>query len=1269
MKIYILIILTSLLCSTLLVGQDFFAAQNGDWNDGGTWGNSSPGIPGTDWPGAGDVVAIDGFTISLPKEGSFQCDVIFFTYNIANQLVIGGGRGASPILTISEALVADDGAPNYIPTAPSVQVFDPNIDFVFTGEKLSGFSGLNGILDVWSSLSPFDEVTITQLGASPVKLEESMTVTGNLIISNGQFTISSAGDLNDNSLSGLITVNASTILDVQGSVSGGTDATNFNNIVTVGSSTIVVGLNGFLNSDALTLDAGSTLNVTNNQPEGWWHSSSSGPISVPIDVASTINYNRIGAQGIFAGTYGNLTMSGGSGTKSLSSGVLNVLGDLFIGGGNTFDTSGSTSTITINGSTHNDGTWSSTQTVEFDANGGTVPQAIDGAAAITFGNTVSFMNDMDINTSIIFNNLITTGGNNLSFSRDLTNNGLLIASGTLTFDGTLPQSITGSTMTLVENMVIDNSGTGVTINGTGTTMYGTLTLNANAKFNANGLLTLRSNDVASTGTARVASVPNTATFSGSINFERYISGGQRWHNIGLPVIGSTADIIGSGYPDPDASLSGDIVRYNESTFGNIDQGWESSKNFGYSTLNDNQGYSFWTRTADDLGTLTFSGLLNTGNMTLPTTFTDDPGQPLDQDGWNLVNNPYASQIDWGNPGWTKTRIDASAYVWNGTAYVTINGSGTIASGQSFWVKANAALPILLTTQAAITSGSATFYRTAEEPNQIAITLKQGEKSDLVRIRFKDDATEEFDSEYDGYKLQNSIYNFSSLTETGLDLSINSLPMIACNRVVNLNMTNISEGAYQLEFDGLFSFDAAYDFTLKDSFLGTSTILEENLILDFNVTADVASYGDGRFEIELSAATIDTSIEYEILDECNFSSSLTFTNAQVGVTYTLVQAGLDIVSKFADSTQLILPLTEDQVKEGLNLFDLKMDNGECGSESVPSAIEFTINQFVAGTVNYQMDVACDFESSINILNAQEGVTYTLIQNNVPLISEVATGLSLSLSVPNGFVVEGLNNFDLELSNGSCGKDLLVDAIEYTVLAKESISSVTNALNCGPGSVLLKAEGATGNSYYNWYESATSIDPIPNQNSGEYITPEIETTKFYYVSIVNEAGCESMTRTKVSAEIVNVAQPDIQVEGSVISTSSIADSYQWYNDGELIEGETTESITVKESGIYSVVITTNTCSATSENIIVEILGIKDLEEIGIKIYPNPVIDVLKVTSEKLKINSIFMYDTKGIEILRFEDVIPNEIDMKTIKKGIYIINIATVNQTITYRVRKK
>ena len=44
---------------------DFTSVQSGNWNDGATWGNSSPGTKGTDWPGlAGDTATVSaGHTV------------------------------------------------------------------------------------------------------------------------------------------------------------------------------------------------------------------------------------------------------------------------------------------------------------------------------------------------------------------------------------------------------------------------------------------------------------------------------------------------------------------------------------------------------------------------------------------------------------------------------------------------------------------------------------------------------------------------------------------------------------------------------------------------------------------------------------------------------------------------------------------------------------------------------------------------------------------------------------------------------------------------------------------------------------------------------------------------------------------------------------------------------------------------------------------------------------------------------------------------------
>src|SRR5690606_18410303 len=90
--------LTSL--STLSVAQ-FTSVQDGNWNDGATWGNASPGIVGIDFPGTGDDVTIAlGHNIIVPN--GFDAE--------ANNIGFGG------LATGSDLTVADGGSLSFTGT-------------------------------------------------------------------------------------------------------------------------------------------------------------------------------------------------------------------------------------------------------------------------------------------------------------------------------------------------------------------------------------------------------------------------------------------------------------------------------------------------------------------------------------------------------------------------------------------------------------------------------------------------------------------------------------------------------------------------------------------------------------------------------------------------------------------------------------------------------------------------------------------------------------------------------------------------------------------------------------------------------------------------------------------------------------------------------------------------------------------------------------------------------------------------------------------------
>ncbi len=1406
-------------------------AGGGTWANAGTWtlvgGSDADGIPDAD-----DVAYVINTSGNLNITSNVAVKDLHVIFNRAENIQKAGFFGPFTV-TIHGQLIGDDGAG--IPTVPTVDVVnDASLSFVFDGSNLA--SSTTPVITTWGNIATLQNLSFNPTLSSTTLYIDALSVesSGTLTVSNGSLLINNSNAVQG---AGTIVVNAGTALTIDGSIDGGSTSTNFPTVNIDG--TVTVGASGYFNANTINLNSGGILNVQNNEANGWWNSAATGPTFTP-NINSTVNYNKGSAQGIAARDYGNLniTSGGGTATKTLStSGTLTILGDATIGSSTTFSTSNNTNNITFQGGLTNDGIFTDTRPTTFNG-GGT--QVVGGTSAISFSNTVTISNAMDYNTDVIFSSTVSCGSNNMSFAGNFTNDGTFNCSGVVTFDGALSQSIAGASISTFNNLTISNTASTVTINGTGSGVTGTLILSANSGFNANGLLTLVSD---AGGTARVEAIPPTATFSGNVIYQRYISGAQQWHNIGVPVSGLVTDITGSGF-----TVNGnDLGRYNESVAGDLNQGWETS-DLPFTTIDDTRGYSLWTRTADIPNSLEFTGLLNTGSLSLPISRTVQNG--VSDDGWNLVNNPYASQIDGNINNWTSTGLDGISYVWDPTAgggagaYIT--NPSTIASGQSFWVHANAASPTLVATQSIKASSAASFYRIAapEIINELSITLVDGETTDLTKIIFKDAAAEEFDTQYDGYKLQNGIFNLSSLTEAGLDLSINNIPMIGCSRIVKLNITNINEGGYQLKFDGLVTFDLGYEFVLKDNFLGTNIILKEGMLHDFFVTADAASWGNNRFEIALSAANLDAAIVYEVADECNFASSVSITNAQVGVSYSLVQNGNYLTTQIAASSNLLLPLAGDQVISGLNQFDLEISNGSCGNVTKLNAIEFTVNPVDVGTIQYESNVECDLITNVTVTNAQIGVTYTLIQNGITVLANEAITNQVVFTLSKSQVIEGLNQFDLDVSNGSCPNALAQNAIEFTIAPKQEISLVADNESCGAGQVLLKAEGATGSAYYNWYESFDATTPIPDQINNEFLTPLLETTKFYYVAIANEVGCESSERVKVTATIKappsrefiyettdlcdlsnnlvitnaiigatyilvkngteitrgtaievslelsldeqkvvegankfdvliemngctsevpegiefnyyslpiitvnnyvescenssvmlvadgakpkehynwyesvdavepipNEVGPEFltpelafdrsyfvsivnengcetsreQVEITVIYRPIVTKNeskgilstlenenytYKWYKEGDEIVGETKSSLVLLETGNYEVEVLISGCSQKSDSYNVDtVLGLKELEELGINIYPNPVVDKINITNGN-KIESLIIYDTKGVAVYRSGKNIPTEINLTSIRKGIYIINIATENKSINYRFRKQ
>lgn len=885
----------------------FISTSNGGaWNVGTTWDQTactSGCVEGQDYPGPGDVAIVAvaaGKWVTFPRgmSPSFSCKDLYVVSDVASSLGTTGITG-SPTLTIHGQIsgaLSDFSA--LVP--PTVNVFHTSmtsLGIIFTGSNLDDpFSG--SVITSWGHISPFYRITLNPGSGNTLRVD-SHSIRNSSVLQSGTVQINSGEIIQDATGSAQFIINASSVASVLGVINGnGTGSSRFGTVTVNG--TLTTGTSAYVNAINFNLGASSTLNVGfsgADQTQGWWYQSSL-PTSAVINSTSSVNYSASAAQNIYATTYGNLSLSSLSAvTKTLSGTGVTIQGNLSVGnnvsfspasqvdftgstgqaisGGGTLNFAGgleinkssgtltvskalTTNGITITAGSLDLGNVNTTLSGGNVINSGTITSGSSGTLTVAGTTTVSGSGSLNLN------HLTVTGSatfNNSAFTitGNVANNGTLAvsATSTLTFSGGINQTISGGAFSL-GNMVVNKTSSTLSNDGN-VQLLGVLTLTTGT-FDADGSgagnFTLNSD---TNGDAAVGPMAG-GSITGEVTFERYFSNSSnRWRNIGFPVTSVTFAELGSSI----TLSSGSLATYTESTLGNADQGWNTVSS---GTLNSRLGHSAYMYNTGPITISVKGPLLQNVPSTsgspynFAVTYTDDPAQPSTDDGWNFVSNPYASPINWSaSSGWTKINVNAAAAVWdaqNGAyQYSNVAWDGTIAQGQSFWVQTNNSSPTLTSTESVKVSNSdPVFFRmhSAETvESRLLITLSDAKSADKALIQFRKGATEEFDSQFDATKLNNLIFNLSSLSPSGLKLAANVLPRTGCSSSIKLNLTNIIPGSYDLKFEGITSFSDAGFVVLVDHFKNSSKIVKEGEIVSFSVDENPQSFGSQRFELKFS----------------------------------------------------------------------------------------------------------------------------------------------------------------------------------------------------------------------------------------------------------------------------------------------------------------------------------------------------------------------------------------------------------------------------------
>lgn len=418
---------------------------------------------------------------------------------------------------------------------------------------------------------------------------------------------------------------------------------------------------------------------------------------------------------------------------------------------------------------------------------------------------------------------------------------------------------------MLKNFTLNRSGAVVNLaaalsiaaGGTVTVTDGTLV--------SNGNLTLNSTE---SNTARIAQLGSTGNITGNVTVQRFLKGGvitQRgWRMMSSPVNvftydQLTDDILTSG---PGGATNGFDIKGNNSSIRYFDEsasrGWKSIAKTSDTLLAGSGSLVFFRGDRSQTTSLTdntivpnhvvadFTGTINKGTINVPLSYYNS-GTAAD-DGFNLVGNPYPSEIAWNNI--TKTAgVDVSFWVTDPSSgnYVARTGNVEIASGQGFFVQVNQAAQSLTFEESAKSSGNPNaYFKTASQPLTIKM-FADSTRYDVAWLSFESQASENYVFKEDARKMTNPVYNLCFITPDNqlVQRNVSASPGNT-NDTFTLMVSSVQNGSYTLSFEGLESTSSEKNKYLVDRYLNTITDLSSSSTYPFQVNTAVPGSSGNRF---------------------------------------------------------------------------------------------------------------------------------------------------------------------------------------------------------------------------------------------------------------------------------------------------------------------------------------------------------------------------------------------------------------------------------------
>ncbi len=310
------------------------------------------------------------------------------------------------------------------------------------------------------------------------------------------------------------------------------------------------------------------------------------------------------------------------------------------------------------------------------------------------------------------------------------------------------------------------------------------------------------------------------------------------------------------------------------------------------------------------------------------------------------------------------------------------------------------------------------------------------------------------------------------------------------------------------------------------------------------------------------------INYVGLNEICAGENIIVTSSSIADSYQWLEDGNPIQGASNNSITL----------DASGNYSLQTNSNGCTATSFQ--LNLVVNEISSPTLNTANTIKLCEGESFQLSTNDDADSYQWLLNGDPINGATTVNFDA--------VQEG--NYSLEITENNC----VAISEEVEIISLDLPNASINAPNsieiCDGESYMLSAMPNAGS--YQWYQDGILINGATNA------TFSANSSGNYTLEVINN-NCSAISQN-VTVVINNLPEAIINAPNEVelcegesftLSSTNVADSYQWFQNGMPINGATNASFTTNSSGSYSVEAIQNNCAARSQNVTIVINNLPD------------------------------------------------------------------------------